>query len=88
MSSDLQVRVIHCFNKNQNCMTDTCKCLVTTRTYQMYQILIKSSIFWHITRSPLEVNRRFGGICRLTLQGQRICQTRNQVEEWRYNPEA
>jgi hypothetical protein len=37
--------------------------------------------FWGITpRSPLNVNRRFGGTCRLHLQGRRISQARNQCE--------
>jgi hypothetical protein len=36
-------------------------------------VVIKSSILWDITpSSPLEVNRRFGGTCRLHLQGWRI----------------
>jgi hypothetical protein len=40
---------------------------------------IKSSVFWDITpRSPLKVNRRFGGAYRPYLQGQRISQARNQ----------
>jgi hypothetical protein len=42
---------------------------------------MKSSIFWDITpRSPLKVNRRFGGTYRLHLQGRRISQARNQRE--------
>jgi hypothetical protein len=42
---------------------------------------LKSSIFWDITPcSPLKVNQRFGGTCRLQLQGQRISRARNQSE--------
>jgi hypothetical protein len=42
----------------------------------------ESSIFWDITQcSTLKVNRRFGGTCRLHLQGRRIRQARNQREE-------
>jgi hypothetical protein len=38
---------------------------------------LKSSVFWDIMlRSPLKVNRCFGGTCRLHLQGRRICQAR------------
>jgi hypothetical protein len=57
---------------------------------------MKSSIFWHMTPcSRLKVYRRFGGTCRLYLQGRRINQARNQREsKWRaekttrrYNPE-
>jgi hypothetical protein len=29
----------------------------------------ESSVFWDISCSPLNVNRRFGGTCRLHLQG-------------------
>jgi hypothetical protein len=44
-------------------------------------VVMKSSIFWDITMcSPLKVNRRFGRICRLHLEGRRIGQTRNQHE--------
>jgi hypothetical protein len=42
---------------------------------------MKSTIFWHITPcSPLKANRRFGGTCRLHIQGRRIGQARNQRE--------
>jgi hypothetical protein len=42
---------------------------------------MKSSIFWDITPcSPLGVNRRFEGICRLHFRGRRISQARNQRE--------
>jgi hypothetical protein len=41
--------------------------------------VMKSSVFCDITPcSPLKVNQRFGGTCRLHLQGRRICQARNQ----------
>jgi hypothetical protein len=40
-----------------------------------------NSLFWDITPcSPLKVNRRFGGACRLNRQGQNIRQARNQLE--------
>jgi hypothetical protein len=39
---------------------------------------MKSTIFWDIT--PLKVNRRFGGINRLHLQGRRISRARNHRE--------
>jgi hypothetical protein len=39
---------------------------------------LKSSVFWDITPcSPLKVNWRFGGTCRLHLQGRRVSQVRN-----------
>jgi hypothetical protein len=42
---------------------------------------MNSSVFWDITPcSPLKVNRRFGGTCRLHLQGPRINHARNQHE--------
>jgi hypothetical protein len=38
-------------------------------------VVIKSSVFWDMTPcSPLKTNRRFGGTCRLHLQGRRIQQ--------------
>jgi hypothetical protein len=59
----------------------------------MYEVLlcevftaavVKSSNFWDVTPySPLKVNRRFGGTCRLNLQGRRVKQTRNQREAGR-----
>jgi hypothetical protein len=43
--------------------------------------LQKSYTFWDITpRSPMKVNRRFGGTCRLHLNGRRISQARNKRE--------
>jgi hypothetical protein len=42
---------------------------------------MKSSIFWDTRPSiSLKVNRRFGGTCRLNIQGQRKRQARNQRE--------
>jgi hypothetical protein len=38
----------------------------------------KFSTIFRTPCSPLRVNRRFGGICRLHLQGQRMGQARNQ----------
>jgi hypothetical protein len=44
-------------------------------------VFMNSSISWDTTpRSPLKVNRRFGGTCRLHLQRRRISQARNQRE--------
>jgi hypothetical protein len=57
-----------------------------TCTYKVCRILgshsfvMRSSIFWDITCSPLRVNRRFGETCLLHLQGRIIKQTRNQRE--------
>jgi hypothetical protein len=43
--------------------------------------VVMSSIFWDITSySPLRVNRRFEGTCRLHLQCRRICQQGTYVE--------
>jgi hypothetical protein len=40
-------------------------------------VVMKSPIFWDITPcSPLKVNRRFGGTCRLNFQGRRIDKAR------------
>jgi hypothetical protein len=45
------------------------------------EVLTAVVIFWDITPcSPLKVNRRFGGTCRLHLQGRIISQARNQQE--------
>jgi hypothetical protein len=42
-------------------------------------VVLKSTIFWNITPcNTLSVNRRFGGTCRLHLQGGKISQARNQ----------
>jgi hypothetical protein len=42
---------------------------------------MKNSIFLDLTPcSPLKVNRRFGGTCRLNLQSQRISLARNQLQ--------
>jgi hypothetical protein len=41
-------------------------------------VVMKSVIFWDKTScSPLEINQRLGGTCRLHLQGERISQARN-----------
>jgi hypothetical protein len=56
--------------------------------WPVYQLisLLKSSIFWDITPcSPFNVNRRFGGTCRLHLQGPRISQGRNHYISLVYN---
>jgi hypothetical protein len=42
-------------------------------------VVVKSSILWYVTPcSRLKINWRFGGTCRLHLQGRRITQVRNQ----------
>jgi hypothetical protein len=44
-------------------------------------VVMNSSFFWDITLSSLlKVNQRFGGTCRLHLQGQGIGRSRNQRE--------
>jgi hypothetical protein len=44
-------------------------------------VVLKSFVFWDRTPcSPLKVNRRFGEIYRLHIQGRRISQERNQYE--------
>jgi hypothetical protein len=44
-------------------------------------VVMESSIFWNITPcSPLKVNRKLGGTCRLHLQGRKTSQARNQRE--------
>jgi hypothetical protein len=44
-------------------------------------VAMKSSVLGDITpHIPLKVNWRFGGICRLHLQGKRISQEKNQRE--------
>jgi hypothetical protein len=52
---------------------------------------INSSIFWDITPpSPLKINQRFGGTCRLHLQSGKISQERSNLEagsKQNFNPE-
>jgi hypothetical protein len=51
--------------------------------FQKFEMLLiaNSSVYWvTMPWSPVKVKRRFGGICHLHLQGQRISQTRNQHE--------
>jgi hypothetical protein len=44
------------------------------------EVVMKIYIFWGITLcSPLKVNRRFGGTCRLHLQGLRLNEARHQA---------
>jgi hypothetical protein len=51
-------------------------------------VVMKSSVFWDITPCiPLKFNQRFGGTCRLHLQGRSISRTRNQRES-RWQAEA
>jgi hypothetical protein len=43
------------------------------RFEDLTEVVIKSVVFWDITLcSPLKVNGRFGGICRLNMQGRKI----------------
>jgi hypothetical protein len=52
-----------------------------TLSQRQQLMALKSTIFWDITPcSPLKVNRRFGGTCRLHLQGRRMRQVRNHRE--------
>jgi hypothetical protein len=54
---------------------------LTASLTTILQCPLKSSISWDITPcSPLKVNRRFGGTCRLHFQGRSISQARNQRE--------
>jgi hypothetical protein len=47
--------------------------------FNKVQISVKSSVFLDITPcSPLRINQRFGGICRLHLQGRSISQAIKQ----------
>jgi hypothetical protein len=60
-------------------------CVFSARNNVEIQVLVavvmKSSIFWDITPCRLlKVNGRFGGTCRLHLQGRRISKARNQRE--------
>jgi hypothetical protein len=44
--------------------------------------LIKSSVFWDIMPcNPLIVNRRFGGTCRLQVQGRKISQIKTSMKQ-------
>jgi hypothetical protein len=44
-------------------------------------VVMNSTVFWDILPcSPLKVNRRFGRIYRLHIQGRRISRARNQHE--------
>jgi hypothetical protein len=69
--------------------------LCTNRLLQVLHILfhilfivVKSTIFWDITPcNPLRVNRRFGGIYRLYLQGRKVSRARAQRESrWKPDP--
>jgi hypothetical protein len=58
--------------------------ILLSRIWGSSSRVMKSSIFWYITPcSPLKVNRRFGGTCRLHLHGPKISQARNKCEEGR-----
>jgi hypothetical protein len=44
-------------------------------------VVMKSYVFWDVPPcSPFKINRRFGGTCRLHLEGRRISQAGNQRE--------
>jgi hypothetical protein len=46
-----------------------------------YYYILKNSVLWDIAPcNLLKVERLFGGICRLHLQGRRVSQIRNQHE--------
>jgi hypothetical protein len=46
-------------------------------------VVMNSSVFWDITvYSLLKAKRRFGGTCRLHLQGLKISRARTQRESW------
>jgi hypothetical protein len=50
-------------------------------TWSSHSMVTQSAILWDITPcSPLKVNRRFGGTCRLRCQSRRISKARNQRE--------
>jgi hypothetical protein len=56
-------------------------CYVFVACEVLTAVVIKSTILWDIMFcSPLNVNRRFLGTCRLHLQGLRIRQARNKRE--------
>jgi hypothetical protein len=56
-------------------------CNLLFKEYVLSASVLKSSVFWKITTcSPLEVNRRFGGACRLHLQGRTIIHERHHRE--------
>jgi hypothetical protein len=55
--------------------------IIYLRFNVLAEIVMKSSIFWNIMPcSPFKVNRRFGGIYRIYLQGLLVSQSRNQVD--------
>lgn len=43
--------------------------IVYVKSEVLTEIVMKSSVVWHITRSPLKVSRFFGGKYRIHLQG-------------------
>jgi hypothetical protein len=52
-------------------------------------VVMKGSVLWDITPcTPLKVNRRFEGTCRLHLQGRKVSHARNQREAELYLPHA
>jgi hypothetical protein len=52
---------------------------IAVRFEVLTAVIMESCVFWDITPcSPVKVNLRFGGTCRLHLQSRRISQARNQ----------
>jgi hypothetical protein len=50
-------------------------------SFHLLTKIVENSVFWDITSCSLpKVNWRFGGICRLHLQGPRISRARKHVE--------
>jgi hypothetical protein len=77
---DIRARQTRCSGKNMSHLFSFILFSLCCESNNNYAC-IKSSIFRDITaRSPLKVNERFGGTCRLHNQGRRISQTRNQYE--------
>jgi hypothetical protein len=64
-----------------------CGCVDRIKLHTSNLIIVKrNSIFWDTTPcSPLKVNRRFGGTCRLHLQSRKISRARHQRGSRRQN---
>jgi hypothetical protein len=81
-STLLHLRPFGQFVESRGRPTSKCKnnsCPVESEVLAV--VVMKSSVFWDMTPcSPLKVNRCFGGICRLNLQGRKISRSRNQRE--------
>jgi hypothetical protein len=44
-------------------------------------VIVKSTVFWHVTLCSLEKAQWFGGTYHLPLEGQRISQVRNEQKQ-------